>query len=420
MKIEVHRSNVFLKADVKRVILRPFHPTVPERYGKIIRRILGLSKKEVHEQLGHILTEFENRHRHTCEFFLKRFEELNNYLPEGFNPDDNIKLLIGAYFTLEYSIEAASLFNPCLVWHPDQSNLKQNEKRFIISLRATGEGHVSSLVFRSGIIDSKNKISLDQLTPFVSPPKITVLDSGYQAEFSPEYPLCERVIFPYAPEEINGIEDARFVEFSDESGKKTYYATYTAYDGKQIYSMLLHTTDFLRFQIKRIAGAAIQNKGLALFPRKINGQFVMLSRQDNENNHIMFSENLYKWPQKKLIMEPQYPWEFFQIGNCGCPIETPEGWLVLSHGVGAMRKYVISAFLLDLEHPERLVARLSEPLLTSNPSEREGYVPNVVYTCGGKIHGEWLVFPYAMSDYASSFAYVKLSDLLNELKSHKI
>ncbi len=420
MKVEVHRSNLFLKADVKRVILRPFHPTVPERYGKIIRRILALSKKEIQEQLSQILAEFENRHRHTRQFFLRRFEELKEYLPEGLKPDDNLKMLIGAYFTLEYSIEAASLFNPCLVWHPDQSHLKPGEKRFIISLRATGEGHVSSLVFRSGIIDSRNKISLDQVTPFVSPPRITILTSGYQADFSPESPLCERVIFPYAPEEVNGIEDARFVEFFNESGEKTYYATYTAYDGKQIYSMLLHTNDFLRFHIKRITGAAIQNKGLALFPRKINGQYVMLSRQDNENNYIMFSDDLYNWPQKQLIMEPQYPWEFFQIGNCGCPIETPEGWLVLSHGVGAMRKYVISAFLLDLEHPEHLIARLSDPLLTSNPAEREGYVPNVVYTCGGKIHGEWLVFPYAMSDYASSFAYVKLSDLLNELKNHKI
>lgn len=420
MKVEVHRSNIFLKADIKRVILRPFHPTVPERYGKIIRRILALSHKEIQEQLGQIFSEFENRHRHTREFFIKRFEELKEYLPEGLTPDDSLKMLIGAYFTMEYSIEAASLFNPCLVWHPDQSGLKPGEKRFIISLRATGEGHVSSLVFRSGIIDSRNRISLDQVTPFVDPPQITVLASGYQADFSPESPLCERVIFPYALEETNGIEDARFVEFFDDFGKKTYYATYTAYDGKHIYSMLLHTNDFLRFHIKRIAGAAIQNKGLALFPRKINSQYVMLSRQDNENNYIMFSDDLYNWPQKQLIMEPQYPWEFFQIGNCGCPIETPEGWLVLSHGVGAMRKYVISAFLLDLEHPERLIARLSEPLLTFNPAEREGYVPNVVYTCGGKIHGEWLVVPYAMSDYASSFAFVKLSDLFNELKSHKI
>lgn len=420
MKVEVHRSNIFLKADIKRVILRPFHPTVPERYGKIIQRILALSKKEIQEQLGQILSEFENRHRHTREFFVRRFEELKEYLPKGIKLDDNLKMLIGTYFTLEYSIEAASLFNPCLVWHPDQTGLKPGEKRFIISLRATGEGHVSSLVFRSGIIDSRNRISLDQVTPFVSPPQITALASGYQADFSPESPLCERVIFPYALEETNGIEDARFVEFFDDFGKKTYYATYTAYDGKHIYSMLLHTNDFLRFHTKRIAGAAIQNKGLALFPRKINSQYVMLSRQDNENNYIMFSDDLYNWPQKQLIMEPQYPWEFFQIGNCGCPIETPEGWLVLSHGVGAMRKYVISAFLLDLEHPERLIARLSEPLLTSNAAEREGYVPNVVYTCGGKIHGEWLVVPYAMSDYASSFAFVKLSDLFNELKSHKI
>lgn len=420
MKIRVKRSKVFIKSDIRRVILRPFHPTTEERYYKIIRRILSLSKQEAREQLQNILKEFESRHRETKSFYLRRFEENKSFLPSKASIAKDYKLLIGAYFTLEYSLEAASLFNPCMIWHPDQSKFKPGIKRFILSLRATGEGHVSSIVFRSGTIDSAYKVVLDKITPFVITPQITPQKDGYQADFSANHPLSERVLFPYAPEESNGMEDARFVEFYDEKGEKTYYATYTAYDGRRIYSMLLNTNDFLRFRIRKIEGKAVQNKGLSLFPRRINGKYVMLSRQDNENNYIMFSDNLYNWPEKELIMEPGYPWEYFQIGNCGCPIETREGWLILAHGVGAMRKYVISAFLLDLDDPTKVISRLLEPLLTSNAKEREGYVPNVVYTCGGKIHGESLVFPYAMSDYASSFALVNLNDLLNELKSKQL
>ena len=416
MKIQVKRSNITFKSDIRRVILRPFHPTSQERYPKIIQRILALPQKEAHEQLESILLEFESRHRDIRSFYRRRFEDNRAFLPSGVKITEEYRLLIGAYFTLEYSLEAASLFNPCMIWHPDQSKLGPGQKRFILSLRATGEGHVSSIVFRSGTIDTSNQIVMDKVTQFVSTPQITPRKDGYLADFAAAQLLCERVLFPFAPEECNGMEDARFVEFDDEKGKKTYYATYTAYDGKRIYSMLLNTNDFLHFGIRRLEGAAVQNKGLALFPRKIKGKYVMLSRQDNENNYIMFSDDLYHWPQKELTMEPAYPWEFFQIGNCGCPMETRDGWLVLAHGVGAMRKYVISAFLLDLDDPARVIGRLSQPLLTSNAREREGYVPNVVYTCGGKIHGESLVFPYAMSDFASSFASLNLNTLLDELK----
>jgi predicted GH43/DUF377 family glycosyl hydrolase len=416
MSIQVKRTDILIKSDINRVILRPFQPTSEERYRKIIKRIFTLSEAEVNKQLQDILTDFEFRHREIKTFFNHRFNELQKYLPDKSVVTTQHKLLIGAYFTLEYSLEAASLFNPCMIWHPDQSNLGRGERRFIISLRATGEGHVSSIVFRSGIIDAANTIRLDQLSRYVTTPQISQEKSGYRADFSPQNSLTERVLFPFAPEECNGMEDARFVEFTDDKGKRTYYATYTAYDGKRIYSMLVHTDDFLRFQIKKIEGTAVQNKGLALFPRKIKGKYVMLSRQDNENNYIMFSDDLLSWPEKQLIMEPKFPWEFFQIGNCGCPIETNEGWLVLAHGVGAMRKYVVSAFLLDLDDPNQVISRLTQPLLTASASEREGYVPNVVYTCGGKIHGNFLIFPYAMSDYASSFALVNLNDLLNELK----
>ncbi len=256
---------------------------------------------------------------------------------------------------------------------------------------------------------------MDEITRFVSPPEIIHYEWGYQARFSDRYPVSERVLFPASPQESNGIEDARFVEFRQENGDLTYYATYTAYDGRNIHSLLLQTDDFLTFRIHKLQGAAVANKGLALFPRKINGKYFMLSRQDNENNYIMSSDDVYRWEEKQLIMEPAFPWDFFQIGNCGSPIETKAGWLVLAHGVGAMRRYVVSAYLLDLNDPAKVIGRLSRPLLESNEKEREGYVPNVVYTCGGQILDDYLIFPYAMSDYASSFAAVKLSDLLKNL-----
>ena len=302
-----------------------------------------------------------------------------------------------------------------MIWHPVQAGIPKGSIRFILSLRATGEGHISSMGFRSGVINANNQIILDDQSHFVSLPHYKTTKDGYIAKFSPDQSLSERILFPFLPEEVNGIEDARFVHFGDDKENKKYYATYTAYDGNRIYSMLLETDDFLEFRIKKLTGPAIENKGLALFPRKINGKYVMLSRQDNENNYIMLSDRLDYWDNKTLIMEPEFPWEFFQIGNCGCPIETESGWLVLAHGVGAMRKYVISAFLLDLNDPTKLIGRLKQPLLTSNEEEREGYVPNVVYTCGGQIWGQSLVFPYAMSDYACSFAVVKLNELLHKL-----
>ncbi len=415
MNIHVQRINIFLKSDIKRVLLRPFNPTTEERSVKIIRRILALSEKETNEELNFIITQFESRHKNIKSFFLKRFNENYHNLPEKRMLTDEQKLLIGSYFTLEYSLEAASLFNPCIIWHPDQSGVAPGCRRFILSLRATGEGHVSSLEFRSGVIDGNNQITLDTSSRFVSPPEYENREDGYEANFSSDHCLSERVFFPFLPEEVNGIEDARFVAFSEENENKTYYATYTAFDGKQIHSMLLKTTDFIKFKINKITGPAITNKGLALFPEKVNGKYAMLSRQDNENNYIMFSDRLDYWDNKLLIMEPKYSWEFFQIGNCGCPIETESGWLVLAHGVGAMRRYVISAFLLDLKDPTKVIGRLRNPLLSSNENEREGYVPNVVYTCGGQIHGQSLVFPYAMSDFACSFAIVNLNELLYEL-----
>ncbi|MDH7605624.1 MAG: glycoside hydrolase family 130 protein, partial [Melioribacter sp.] len=337
--------------------------------------------------------------------------------------NDNIpeikKLLIGSYFSNEYSLESTALFNPSMVWHPDQSNLPNDKKRFIISLRATGEGHVSSIVFRSGVIDLQNNIELDEASIYAEMPSIKLIsDDMYEANFE-DMDISERTLFPQLDTEMNGMEDARFVLFTEDNGVKNYYATYCAYDGHNISMQLLRTKDFMNFTISKLKGAEVQNKGMALFPRKINGKYVMLSRQDNENNFIMFSDNLYQWDYKQLLMEPKYTWEFFQIGNCGSPIETEKGWLCLSHGVGPARRYSIGAFLLDKNDPTKLIGRLREPLLEAKEHERNGYVPNVVYSCGGVINGNYLVFPYAMSDYVSSFAYVNVNDLLNKLLNEK-
>jgi predicted GH43/DUF377 family glycosyl hydrolase len=415
MSIKVQRINTYLKSDKRRVLLRPFNPTSTERSVKIIKRILALSEEETTEQLNSIINQFNSRHRNLESFFLKRYDENQGRIANEMKLTEKRKLLIGAYFSLEYSIEAASLFNPSMIWHPVQAGIPKRSIRFILSLRSTGEGHISSMGFRSGVINANNQIILDDQSRFVSLPHYKTTKDGYIAKFSPDHSLSERILFPFLSEEVNGLEDARFVYFSDEDGIKKYYATYTAYDGKKIYSMLLETDDFLEFKIKKLTGPVIENKGLALFPRKISGKYVMLSRQDNENNYIMFSDRLDYWENKMLIMEPEFSWEFFQIGNCGCPIETESGWLVLAHGVGAMRKYVVSAFLLDLNDPTKVIGRLKQPLLISNEEEREGYVPNVVYTCGGQIWGQLVVFPYAMSDYACSFAMVNLNELLNEL-----
>ena len=476
------RTKIVIKPDYKRVLYRPFTIISEERIIKIIGRVLTLSEKEVKKELKEVMTEFEERHQRLRDFYFKRFEQVKKYLLTDQHLSNERKLLIGSYFTLEYSLESAALFNPSMVWHPDQSGLPEGSRRFILSLRATGEGHISSITFRSGVIDKENKINihapshyvqtaenitnpvyekilferklieLDLLNDFaknilnsledtftitdledcikilVRPFKNKVKEneitakgilslalSNYEIQYNADQRLSERVIFPHSPSEINGIEDARFVEFTEDDGQRIYYATYTAYDGKVIFPQLLETKDFLHFKISTLNGPEVKNKGMALFPRKINGLYAMISRQDNENIYLMYSEHLHFWYTKQLLLKPTYPWEFVQIGNCGSPIDTEAGWLVLSHGVGAMREYSIGAFLLDKADPSKVIGRLVEPLLTPNENEREGYVPNVVYSCGGAIHGDELIIPYAMSDHASSIAKIKINEVLNKL-----
>lgn len=414
--MKAQKTGIILRPDNKKVILKQFEPGDKHRITKIIKRISKLSDDQVKTEYAKIMLLFGSRHKHIEEKFLKRFEEVRDYATGKNSYSDERKLLTGAYFVSEYSLEHAALFNPSMVPHPDQSGLRPGEKRFIISLRATGEGHVSSIVFREGVAGGENKIELTEDSAFAVMPSITKhTDEFYEAAFSPDDDISERVLFPQLASESNGMEDARFVEFTDDNGEKTYYATYCAYDGHNIAMNLLSTKDFLNFEVKKLKGSEVKNKGMALFPRKVGGKYVMLSRQDNENNYIMFSDNLDTWNEKQLLMEPEFPWEFFQIGNCGSPVETQKGWLCLSHGVGPARRYSVGAFLLDKENPAKVIGRSDEPILEPDEKEREGYVPNVVYSCGSMINCDDLVIPYAMSDYAASFAFINIAELLDDL-----
>ncbi|MGC1275098.1 MAG: glycoside hydrolase family 130 protein [Planctomycetaceae bacterium] len=480
--MKAQRTGIVLHPDPKRVLFRPFFPGNPDRAVKVIARVMALGEDECHRELLQVLRDFEGRHMRLVHYFQRRFEENKVHLATGLPVSRERQLLIGAYFTQEYSLESAALFNPSMVWHPDQSRLDAGERRFVLSLRATGEGHISSIVFRSGVIDAANQIRLDPVSRFVTSSEtkldrsfekvlferklheiglsgtftdavlamlderfpfsalraavqdarrnvrlplsdidnvaggiLTLAESNYEVQFLEGQKLSERIIFPSGPNESRGIEDARFVQFTEKDGTVTYYATYTAYNGRVFIPQLLETRDFERFKISTLNGPAVQNKGLALFPRKIKGLYACVSRQDNENVFLMFSDNIHFWYTKQLLLKPAFPWEFVQLGNCGSPIETKAGWLVLSHGVGPMRKYSIGAFLLDRDDPSKLIGRTREPLLTPDENEREGYVPNVVYSCGGQVHGQTLVIPYAMADYASSIALVDLPALLAKL-----
>jgi predicted GH43/DUF377 family glycosyl hydrolase len=328
--------------------------------------------------------------------------------------------LVGAYFLHEYSFEAAALFNPSIVTHPDQSDAPSGGRRFILSLRAVGEGHVSSLTFRSGVICADGSVTVDPPARLASIPLLRTplaLDAD-RAEliFGPEEELSERVIVPVLASQSNGIEDARFVEFY-EAGERIYYATYTAYTGRDISSELLATRDFVTFNMSKLSGSATRNKGMALFPRKLAGQYAMIGRQDNENLYLLHSDDLYSWNGGQVILKPQFPWEFVQIGNCGSPIELDEGWLLLTHGVGPVRRYSIGAVLLDKTDPARVLARSREPLVRPEAPDREGYVPNVVYTCGAMRFNDRIILPYAVSDTFSTVATMKISALLESLQS---
>jgi predicted GH43/DUF377 family glycosyl hydrolase len=483
-KLKVKRKANKIVGDTSRVITCLHLPDETYRILKIIQRIMSLPDTAAKNLIAQIMIDFAGRHENIEQVFERHLNEVKGYLPRDAILSDVQRALIGAYFTKEYAIESAALFNPSIVPHPDQSHLKKGCLRFIMSLRATGEGHVSSIVFRSGVLDRHNRFLFDPISDFVETPdlqldavykrnvfrrklnemgagneisvyvlnqlpedftynelleKIGILrakpqfsetiqnrtfeiicwlaDSNYEVSFHADHRISERVIFPVSKNESRGIEDARFVQFFDNRHEVTYYATYTAYNGSAVLPQLIETKDFVKFNILTLNGKAIKNKGMALFPRKIGGRYAMLSRQDGENNHIMFSDNIHFWQESQIIQEPEYSWEFMQIGNCGSPLETDEGWIVLTHGVGPMRKYCIGAILLDLEKPTKIIARLDEPLLAPHEKEREGYVPNVVYSCGAIIHNNELVIPYAMSDINSGIATVAVNELLNCMRA---
>ncbi len=485
----VHRQQLILSPDPRRVLLRPFIPTLvvkPEarlepspRIHSLFARIMMLTDAEVRQKLDEVLAEFDDRHDGIRGIFLDRFEQIKPLLPADRPLDEDRRLLIGSYFTSEYSFESSALFNPSIVPSPEVGSCRDT-CRFILSLRATGEGHVSSITFRTGLIEKDGTVQLDTASRIVHSPhplpaalydlalfrrklheigldhravelatdglpdhfvmdellaalkrlrssgnhpelirtgemaKI-IAQANYTVRFHDGTDISSRILFPYAPTESNGIEDARFVRFTEDDGSTCYYATYTAYDGHVVLPQMLETRDFQEFSICTMNGPAVKNKGFALFPRRINGHYAMLGRQDSENIHIMFSDHLHFWYESEILLRPSQPWEFVQLGNCGSPIETPHGWLVLTHGVGAMRKYSIGAALLDLQDPRRVIKRLRDPLLSPMPEEREGYVPNVVYSCGGMLHGDLLILPYAVSDTATRFATVRLHELLDAM-----
>lgn len=443
---------------------------------------MSLGQEQAASELDVVFHEFQVRHLNAKRYFEKRFKQVREYMLTDAEPTETQRLLIGAYFTMEYSLESAALFNPSMVWYPEHKIDAHGARRFIISLRATGEGHLSSITFRSGSIDDEFSIRMEPVSQYVAAPELVhdfefetklfsrklhelgihndfidsvlsecgaefttselehvvedmltrhyydhgaidaplkairmLIASNYSVQFDADEKLSERVLMPTSPSERNGIEDARFVEFTDQ-GESSYLATYSAYDGSIVLPQIIQTRDFRSFSVSTLNGAAVQNKGFALFPRLINGKYVMLGRQDGENIYVMFSDSLHFWHEKTRILQPTFPWEFVQLGNCGSPMETKEGWLVLSHGVGPMRRYSLGAFLLDLEDPTRVIGRTKEPIMCPDQNEREGYVPNVVYSCGGLIHNNRVVIPYAMSDYASSFATVDVDELIKSMR----
>ena len=485
MRVTVTRKDCKFLPDSSRVLAR-FFDNGEVRTKELVGRIMNMSEEQVNKELDHTFRDFAGRHRNISKIFLRHCNNHRGLIQSMDIDYDSLsktrKMLIGSYSTMEYSIESAALFNPSIIEDFDQSFLKKGEKRIILSLRATGEGHLSSIVFRRAILDENNDMRVmkvrnhvtqanigqkhtynkarffEKLTEMEIPHKYSssimdrlpdqfeyeelkryvdeqlnsdistarrlgleeikwLVNSYYDVKFKIDSDISERVLFPSSPSESKGMEDARFVRFTDDDGTEKIYATYTAYNGHTIIPKLLTTEDFQTFRIMPIHGSGAQNKNFALFPRKIKGKYAMLARIDGVNNYLMYSDRNTLWNDPVLIQKPKFPWEFTQIGNCGPPLYTDEGWLVLTHGVGPMRRYCIGASLFDLEDPTKEIGRLEEPLLAPLEDEREGYVPNVVYSCGALIHNDSLILPYAVSDYSSSYAVVNMEELMAVLKS---
>jgi predicted GH43/DUF377 family glycosyl hydrolase len=416
-----------LNADPARVVVRPFHlawqgsRSDPGRARRLVDQVLTLSDKEIGRALQQVMQNFEQRHWQTRKVFLRRFTEISKLLdlsPSGIG--DRRQQLIGAYFCQEYSYAAAALMNPSVVPHPDQSGLDQHTWRILMSVRAVGEGHISSIAFREGLVSDRGGLELASEPPFAmaaDAPDLDMLcaDCPVTVYRSEDANLSGTVIFPVTPAQSNGLEDLRLTHFTHDDGNSEYIGTYTAFSGHEIRSELLRTTDFRACDLLPMTGDATRNKGLALFPRKIDGRYMMLGRQDGQNMFLLESDSLTHWNGGKLLMAPKYSWELIQIGNCGAPILIDEGWLVLTHGVGAMRQYSIGAVLLDRDDPSRILGRTRHPILRAENDDRNGYVPNVVYTCGGMKVGDQLFMPYGIADSSIGFAFLPLKELVAAL-----
>jgi predicted GH43/DUF377 family glycosyl hydrolase len=481
--VGVRRSDLTIRPDPERVLARPFLPGEAafagglSRVELIARRVLALEDVDAEKLLAETRAAFVNRHSNLDAAWSDNARLAEGIVPSLAKVDGDRRLLLGAFFTQEYTPEAAAVCNPSIVPATFQGS---DDGRFIMSLRTIGEGHISSVEFRTGSILDSGDITVDKpgpvLTlgerrsptydrqgfrhkllglgadialvesvlsrlpdPFDSEQLAAALEtldrgdvsaaaafetrkltnwlasSNYELVYDESVPLTERILLPSSPAESRGIEDARFVRFVDDDGSVTYYATYTAYDGFTILPQLIETSDFRTFGFATLNGTSARNKGMALFPRRIDGLYAALGRHDQENLHLLRSDQLRVWDFAELVASPKHGWETVQIGACGSPLETSEGWLVLTHGVGPMRRYSLGACLLDLENPARLIARLGEPLLAPSPDERNGYVPNVVYSCGGMIHKGWLVVPYGFADEGVRFMTVAVEDLLREM-----
>lgn len=470
----VTRLDYHIDPDPSRVITRAFIPGGETRIEGIIRRALNIPEEEALALLTGLEDHYRKNHPDIEEILMAHFQEVENRIPADAAPSDKRKRLLGAYFTMEYAIEAAALFNPSMVPAFDQSGLSEGSTRFLMSLRATGEGHVSSIVFRRGVISKDHRITIEADPQLRRPLRIKENRTYQKAEYGlklkemegpnpladivlgrlgPEFTFEElnhaisamevplnggaaiqetaedmlslaranyeiilpesvnisaAVIFPHSENESRGLEDLRLVRFAEEDGSHIIYGTYTAYNGFHILPQLLEARQGGNIAVHTLAGSFAKNKGMALFPRKVGGQYMMSGRIDNENLFIMKSDSVMVWNHAQQVQTPRFPWELVQLGNCGSPLETEEGWLLLTHGVGPMRQYCIGAVLLDLDDPTKVIRQTREPLMVAQGKERSGYVPNVVYSCGAMIHNEVLVIPYAMSDTSSGFATVPL------------
>jgi len=479
--IPVERLPVKFERQDDWVIERPFFHGGETRVQNIFQRVAEMQDAEVQAVLDQVGAKFAHRHQNLARLLEERYDMAAQLIEARDSIGPSRRQLLGSYFTTEYSVASAALFNPSIVAHPDQDGVPAGGLRFIMSLRATGEGHVSSIVFRTGMIRPDHSIhfdppgalprrarlspdqyyvkdlfrrklremaidqqavesvldclqdrfTLDELEHSISEslqtePEIMqheetiegirwLARENYQLQLPEDADISEMVIFPQSDNERRGIEDLRMVRFEDDDESVNYYGTYSAYDGYRALPQLMETSDLHRIRIHTLNGKCAQNKGMALFPRRIGGHYVMCSRIDGMNLHIMYSDILQFWETAELLRTPMHPWELMQIGNCGSPIETASGWLLLTHGVGPMRTYSIGAMLLDRHDPLKVLGHLDQPLLMPTESEREGYTPNVVYTCGALVHGDNLYMPYAMSDTTTGFALLELDCLLERL-----